>query len=273
MFGTGILYALLGAAAACGLTWALSRSEASKKAHLEAPALGFVGSATLALFVLTAAFLVASSWQQRNAATDHTYQEARSLEAAYAHAGELPPAVRRPAREQLKAYTREVAGPEWTLMRSREMSPAAAGLLDRARLTVARAQGANDEQKSAQDSVASALDSVVIARNQRSSDMRWAVPDPIFYALISTAVLVVLFPALVGINAGPRHMLVMILLGTVLGFGVYLVSSLQHSFTPPLGIEPDAYRQTLTRYDQLDAAAAPGPRTGSPPAPRSGTTT
>ncbi|MDJ0382314.1 DUF4239 domain-containing protein [Streptomyces sp. G-G2] len=254
MFGVGIVYALLGAAAACGLTWALSRSEASKKAHLEAPALGFVGSATLALFVLTAAFLVASSWQQRNAASDHTYQEARGLEAAYVNAGEFPAALRLPARKQLRAYTQEVAGPEWSLMRGQQMSPQASGMLDQARLTITRARGANDEQTSVQDTVSAALDSVATARNQRSSDMRWAVPDPIFYALISTAVLVVLFPALVGINAGPRHMLVMILLGTVLGFGVYLVSSLQYSFTPPLGIEPDAYRQTLTRFDQLDAA-------------------
>ncbi|MFG2149043.1 hypothetical protein ACGFRG_33310 [Streptomyces sp. NPDC048696] len=98
-----------------------------------------------------------------------------------------------------------------------------------------------------------ALDAVSVVRNQRSSDIRWSVPDALFYALIATAVLVVLYPALVGINAGPRHMPVMVLLGAVLGFGVYLVSSLQHSFAPPLGIEPDAYRQTLTRFVQLDS--------------------
>lgn len=255
MFGVGIVCALLGGATAFGLTWALSRSEASKKAHLEAPALSFVGSATLALFILTAAFLVASSWQQRNFASDHTYQEARGLESAYAEAGALPAALRRPARQQLRSYVQEVAGPEWTLMRRQEMSPRAAKMLDRARLTAAQAQGTSDEQKTAKESLAAALDSVATARNQRSSDMRWAVPDPIFYALIATAVLVVLFPALVGVNAGPRHMLVMIVLGTVLGFGVYLVSNLQHSFTPPLGIEPDAYHQTLTRFDQLDSSA------------------
>lgn len=254
MFGVGILFALVGAAAACGLTWVLSRSEASRKAHLEAPALGFVGSATLALFVLTAAFLVASSWQQRNAASDHTYQEARGLEAAYAGARELPAPVRGDVRTQLRQYTAEVVGPEWRLMRDREISPRASGLLDRARLTAARVPAAGEEQQTARDAVGSALDGVAVARNQRSSDMRWAVPEPISYALIATAVLVVLFPALVGINAGPRHMLVMILLGAVLGFGVYLVSILQHSFSPPLGIEPDAYRQALTRFDQLDAA-------------------
>ena len=76
----------------------------------------------------------------------------------------------------------------------------------------------------------------------------------LYAGLFATALLVVLFPALVGINAGPRHMLVMLLLGTVLGFGVYLVSILQHSFSPPLGIEPDAYRQALMRFDQIEAA-------------------
>ncbi|MGW2863147.1 bestrophin-like domain [Streptomyces sp. NPDC001205] len=254
MFGVGIVCACVGAAAAWGLTWALSRTEASKRAHLEAPALAFVGSATLALFVLTAAFLVASSWQQRNAASDHTYQEARGLESAYVAAGALPPAQGQPTRRQLRAYVTEVNGPEWELMRHQEMSSRASGMLDGARLTASHAQGTSDPQKTAQETLATALDTVSTARNQRSSDMRWTVPDPIFYALIATALLVVLFPALVGINAGPRHMLVMILLGTVLGFGVYLVSSLQHSFNPPLGIEPDAYRQTLARFDQLDAS-------------------
>ncbi|MCB5170262.1 hypothetical protein LG634_36370 [Streptomyces bambusae] len=253
MFGLGVLFAFVGAVAACGLTWALSRSEASKKAHLEAPALGFVGSATLALFVLTAAFVVASSWQQRNAASDHTYQEARALEAAFADMRELPAAVGPQARAQLRQYTAEVAGPEWLLMQDREMSPRAAGLLDQARLTVARVQGASVQQ-TARDAVGTALEDAATARNQRSSDMRWTVPEPISYALVATALLVVLFPALVGINAGPRHMLVMLLLGTVLGFGVYLVSILQHSFSPPLGIEPDAYRQALTRFDQIEAA-------------------
>ncbi|MFI1104619.1 hypothetical protein [Streptomyces melanogenes] len=259
MFGVGIVCALVGAAAAFALTWALSRSEASKKSHLEAPALAFVGSATLALFVLTAAFLVASSWQQRNAASDHTYQEARGLESAYAAAGALPGAQSQGVRQQLRLYVPEVTGPEWALMRRQELSPKASRVLDRARLLAARAQGENEEDKAAKETLGTALDSVTTARNQRSSDMRWSVPDPIFYALIATAVLVVLFPALVGINAGPRHMLVMILLGTVLGFGVYLVSSLQHSFAPPLGIEPDAYRQTLTRFDELDQSAAHAP--------------
>ncbi|WNF25722.1 hypothetical protein RI138_02265 [Streptomyces sp. C11-1] len=254
MLGWGLFYAFFGAATACGLTWALSRSEASKKAHLEAPALTFVGSATLALFVLTAAFLVASSWQQRNSAVDHTYQEARNLEAAYADARGLPLEVRSQTREQLRTYTREVAGPEWSLMRNQEMSLRAASALDEARLLVTHARTADDEQEKAKEVVRTELDDVIVSRNQRSSDMRWAVPVPIFYALIATAVLVVLFPALVGINAGPRHMLVMVLLGTVLGFAVYLVASLRHSFTPPLGIEPDAFRQTLARFDQLDAA-------------------
>ncbi|MFD9793488.1 hypothetical protein ACFWXK_21365 [Streptomyces sp. NPDC059070] len=254
MFGVGVVCALVGAAAAFALTWALSRSEASKKSHLEAPALAFVGSATLALFVLTAAFLVASSWQQRNAASDHTYQEARGLEAAYVAAAALPAGQGRVVREQLRAYVPEVAGPEWALMRRREMSPRASRVLDQVRRTAARAPGSSEDDKAAKETFTTALDTVTTARNQRSSDMRWTVPDPIFYALIATAVLVVLYPALVGINAGPRHMLVMILLGTVLGFGVYLVSSLQHSFSPPLGIEPDAYRQTQTRFDQLDAS-------------------
>lgn len=254
MLGAGLLYAFLGAATACGLTWALSRSEASRKAHLEAPALSFVGSATLALFVLTAAFLVASSWQQRNSASDHTYQESRNLESAYADSRGLPLDVRSRTREQLRTYTREVAGPEWSLMRSREMSQRAAGALDEARQLVAHAHTTGDEQEEAKQVVRTELDNVAVARNQRSSDMRWSVPVPIFYALISTAVLVVLFPALVGINAGPRHMLVMILLGTVLGFAVYLVAGLRHSFAPPLGIEPDAFRQALARFDQLDAA-------------------
>lgn len=262
MFGVGILCALVGAVGAFVLTWALSRSEASKQAHLEAPALAFVGSATLALFVLTAAFLVASSWQQRNAASDHTYQEARGLESAYAAAGALPAVQGQPVRRQLRAYVPEVAGPEWALMRRQEMSPRASRVLDEARLSAARAQGTSEEDKAAKETLTTALDTVTTARNQRSSDMRWSVPDPIFYALIATAVLVVLFPALVGINAGPRHMLVMIMLGTVLGFGVYLVSSLQHSFAPPLGVEPDAYRQTLTRFDQLDVSTPHGPGPG-----------
>ncbi|PKV90073.1 DUF4239 domain-containing protein [Streptomyces sp. TLI_146] len=254
MFGVGIVYALVGATAAFGLTWALSRSEASKKAHLEAPALAFVGSATLALFVLVAAFLVASSWQQRNAASDHTYQEARGLESAYAAAGALPVAQGMAVREQMRAYVPEVAGPEWALMRRQEMSPSASRMLDRTRLAAARLPETSEEVKTAKETLTTALAAVTTARNQRSSDMRWSVPDPIFYALIATALLVLLYPALVGINAGPRHMLVMFLLGTVLGFGVYLVSSLQHSFSPPLGIEPDAYRQTLARFDQMDAS-------------------
>lgn len=251
MFGVGVVFALLGAATAFGLTWTLSRGAASRRAHLRAPALAFVGSATLAVFVLVAGFLVASSWQQRNTARDHTYQEARGLESAYVGADALPDALRLSTRQQLRAYAQEVAGPEWELMRRRRMSTRASRELDRVRLAVARIQG-NGDQEAARDTLGTALDSVATVRIQRSSDMRWSVPDPIFYALIATALLVLLFPALVGINAGPRHILVMILLGTVLGFGVYLVSSLQHSFAPPLGIEPDAYRQALERFRQLD---------------------
>ncbi|MFI5705685.1 hypothetical protein ACIA78_37310 [Streptomyces xanthochromogenes] len=247
------MYALLGAGTAFLLTWALSRSAASKKAHLEAPALGFVGSATLALFVLAAAFLVASSWQQRSTARDRTYQEARGLESAYAAAAALPAGGH--VRRTLRSYTREVAGPEWGLMRERQMSTRASGDLDQARRTAAVLPVTTDDQKTAKETLGTTLDTVAGLRNQRSSDMRWSMPDPILYALIATSLLVVLFPALVGINAGPRHMIVMVLLGAVLGFGVYLVSSLQHSFAPPLGFGPDAYQQTLARFDQLDTSS------------------
>jgi hypothetical protein len=254
MLLASLLCGLLGAIVAFTLTWGLSRSPSARESHKAAPALAFVGSTTLSLFVLVLGFLVASSWQEHSAARDHTYSEARALTAAYSAAGALGPADRSEVRASLRTYTESVIGEEWAAMAEQRASATAWQALDHDHTMLQRiaSQGPGGSSSSATTATSKALDDAYQMRGQRLSDMRWAVPSALLFALVATALLVLLFPALVGINAGPRHLMMMVLLGAVLGFGIYLVFNLQHPFSGPVGVDSSAYQQAQGRFAQLD---------------------
>jgi uncharacterized membrane protein len=252
MIFISLLCALGGATIAFVFTWGLSRGSAAQESHKSAPALTYVGSTTLSMFVLVMGFLVASAWQEHNATRDHTYGEARGLTVTYAAAEEFPPSDRTAIRSALREYAQDVVTVEWPLLARQQSSQAAWLAIDRGRVAVDQASTHRVDSQTVQAELADALESTYQMRSLRLSDMRWAVPEPLLYALVATALLVLLYPALVGINAGPRHLLLMVLLGAVLGFGIYIVLEMQHPFGGPISVDPTAYRQALLRFDQLD---------------------
>ena len=257
MILASFLCALIGAGCAFTLTWGLSRTPSSREASKAAPALSFVGSTTLSMFVLCLGFLVASSWQEHGTARDHSYSEARALATVYAAAGGLADGDRTQVRSSLRQYVTLVVDDEWPMMGRHRSSAAAWLTLDQADGTLERLAGGAGRPTPAQalavSNTSKAMEDVYQMRSQRISDVRWTVLPQLEYALVATGLLVLLFPALVGINAGPRHLVMMVLLGAVLGFGIFLVISLQHPFSGPTGISPAAYTQAVARFDQLDA--------------------
>jgi hypothetical protein len=236
-----ILFALLGCAAAVGILAAFGRTTRSREGTFSGGALGFLGSASLSSFILVAAFLIAGSWSNLNTARGHTYDEARALNAAYTDADPT-------TRPLLEDYVTSVIHTEWGTMEHGNASPITWNDLDTVR---AHVEALPDPAAHAQE--LTDLDTVYTTRQIRLADTQATLPAPLYPALVATGLLVLLYAPIAGLTFHLRESIALGLVGSVVGFGIYMVLHMTHPYTGPIHVTPVAYTQSLARFAQLSS--------------------
>jgi hypothetical protein len=234
-----VLAVLIGSALAVGILAAFGRTARSREGSFSSGALGFLGSASLSSFMLVTGFLIAGSWSNLNTARAHTWDEARSLNAAYTDAD---PGT----RPLLRSYVSEVIGPDFQAMTHGSASATAWAGLDAVRNHV---EAMPDSPQRA--SLLSDLDDVYTKRQIRLADASLSLPAPLYPALIGTGVLVLLYAPIAGLTFKRREAVALGLVGAVVGFGIYLVLHMTHPYSGPMHVTPVAYQQSLERFTQL----------------------
>ncbi|GAA1935174.1 DUF4239 domain-containing protein [Kitasatospora viridis] len=234
-----VLAVLLGAALAVGILAAFGRTARSREGNFSSGALGFLGSASLSSFTLVAAFLIAGSWSNLNTARGHTWDEARSLNAAYTDADPT-------TRPLLRSYVNDVIGPDFQSMAHGSASPAAWAGLDAVRSHVEALPDSAQRTTELSD-----LDDVYTKRQIRLADTALSLPSPLYPALIVTGLLVLLYAPIAGLTFRHREAIALGLVGAVVGFGIFLVTQMTHPYAGPMHVTPVAYQQSLERFTQL----------------------
>ncbi|WP_035844740.1 bestrophin-like domain [Kitasatospora azatica] len=236
----GIVIAVaLGAALAVGILAVFGRTARSREGIFSGGALSFLGSASLSSFILVAAFLIAGSWSNLNTARGHTWDEARALNAAYTDADDS-------TRPLLRSYVSDVIGPDFEAMTHGDAAPTAWAGLDAVRAHV-EALPASPQRAT----MLSELDDIYTKRQIRLADASLSLPAPLYPALIGTGLLVLLYAPIAGLTFQRREAIALGLVGSVVGFGIYLVLHMTHPYTGPMHVTPVAYQQSLERFTQL----------------------
>jgi hypothetical protein len=217
-----------------------------------------VGSALLSTFILVTAFLIAGTWSTYNSDRQHTYDEARATTVAYWLADKLPTADRDHVREGLTTYVNEVVGMDWPQMAHHQTSDAAWAALDTLRADVAALHPADAAAEKKRADLAAALDDVYAKRAIRTADVNYDMPTIIYEALIVGALLLIAYPPLVGLTANARNVTLLAGLGAMVGLGIFIVITLSHPYSHPLGLKATAFEQALRRFAQITSGQAVG---------------
>lgn len=236
-----VLCALLGGVVAVVILAAFGRTSRSREGTFSGSALGFLGSASLSSFILVTAFLIAGSWSNLNTARGHTFDESRALNAAYTDADPS-------TRPLLRDYVSSVIDTEWTTMAHGTASPATWSDLDAVRAHVEALPSPVLRTQELSD-----LAAVYTTRQIRLADTEASLPAPLYPALIATGLLVLLFAPIAGLTFHLRESVALGLVGSVVGFGIYMVLHMTHPYSGPIHVTPVAYTQSLARFAQLSS--------------------
>jgi hypothetical protein len=217
----------------------------------DGPTASHAGAMISALFLLVFAIAVIVPWTVADSARQNTYAEANALvEAGWAARG-LPPEDATSTRAALRDYARFVAAEEWRAPNRGEPGPRGWRRLDEIRASLDRLRLDDDDQQTAQEDIESQLQTVYAARRQRAVDADASLPTGVLVLTVFTAVLVLAFPVLSGVRPRGWIWAPYVLLAVTLMIGVYLVFTINHTFSGPLGVDAGAFISALQELGRI----------------------
>ena len=253
-----VVAAVIGVVVAVSACLALRKTERSASGGHNPQALSVIGSALLSTFILVTAFLIAGTWSTYSTDRQHAYDEARSASVAYWLAGRLPYADRDKVRTGLTGYVHQVIADDWPKMGRHQTSQAAWATLDGLRAHVAALHPADAAADTKRADLVAALDDLTAKRAIRAADVNYAMPAIVYAAFVVGALLLICYPPLVGLTANARNVTLLGGLGAMVGLGIFIVISLSHPYSHPVGLKPVAFHQALDRFTQINAGLPVG---------------
>jgi hypothetical protein len=182
----------------------------------------------------------------------HTYDESRALTEVYWAARDLPTGDRQTVRRALRTYTQLVISDEWPQMAEGHGSATVWAAADRVRAATDEVNAQSPAQVLAKSDTLQNLTDLYTTRNSRLADVRAGVPGLAIGGLIVGSALVVATPAVIGLTANRRNLMILGFVGATVTFAVGLVLQLSGPFSGVLKVQPAAYQSALTRFDQID---------------------
>lgn len=190
----GRLSSVAGALLASGLSvYLVHRYWAHEKRREHTDVAGFIFAGVAVLYAVLLAFVVILGWETLNSAHATTYTEADPLSNIYWIARGLP-APQGPAVEDLALkYAHTVIDREWPLMNEGKTSPEAQDLLTQIRSDVFRFSPHTRQQQVLYEQAVVRVNGLTAARRDRLDAMTEEIPEPIWVALSTGAVITIAF--------------------------------------------------------------------------------
>ncbi|GAA2796744.1 hypothetical protein GCM10010470_34820 [Saccharopolyspora taberi] len=225
----------------------LGRRRKRTSAESDSDSLGFVGGVLNALFTVVLAFYVVFSWQTGDDIEKAATAEANALTDAHWQMSAAPEPAASTIRTLLTQYAARVADHEWPALDAGRADPGTDAILTSLRAEVIGLPADTELQKAAREQATQ--DVRLIDENHRER-VDQATDDQFFTVilLIGTilgALLMVVFPLLVGISPTTANIASMALLTAVLGCTVFMSLELLHPLHGAFGADPDAFRIAL----------------------------
>jgi hypothetical protein len=244
--------------AALGGMWVVRRHTdvQSLEAHKEVA--GFLIAVLGALYSVLLAFVVVAMWEAFEEADRVAQSEADQLVSLYRDANAFSD-DREDLRTSIRGYADSVVDEEWPSMaedqrEAPETDLALARLFDGYRAV--EPQGAAEEVFLRND--LDRLDDVTEARRERIAAAATELPRPLWNVLIAGCVITVGFSLLFPVKSALVQGVMVGALGALTALMLFLVVSLDLPFTGDLAVEPDAMREAIAEFDDLDRLDSDG---------------
>ncbi|GAA3590167.1 DUF4239 domain-containing protein [Nonomuraea rosea] len=250
-----VAYALsiLAAVGAVALTALVFRrvKRAGEDRDPNGPSAAHAGAMLSAMFLLVFAIAIIVPWTTADAARLNTHAESQSAVDAYWAAEALPGTAGQEVRTALREYVAFVIRDEWPLMADGKMDPVGAARMDELRGRVTALPVSGDDEEDAKSTVIEHIRAISTARAQRTADASSTPPQGLLFLTVFTGMLVIVFPFLAGARPRGLAMLPLVAMAGLVGFGVFLTWDIQHAFSGPLAVGPDAFRGALQEFTRI----------------------
>jgi len=221
---------------------------------------GFIYGILGTIYAVILGFSVVVLWEEIRDAEAVADREASQLSDLHRLAQGMPAGQAHAFTESLKNYCKLVVDDEWPLMNKGESSPKAHDRL----LEIWRESRGLDAQTEREKiilaKIVDTLANLDDARRGRLLAARTSLPKPLWFALISGAVITVGFSYLFGLKNVIAHTVITILLAASIGLGLFLIVALDRPFSGGLGVSPEAFTAVLENWDRSSLPpTAPNP--------------
>jgi uncharacterized membrane protein YraQ (UPF0718 family) len=218
---------------------------------------GFIYAVLGVAYAVLLGLMVVAVWQDWQEAQESVTQEANELAAIFWLAHGLSEPEGRHIQELARDYARVVVREEWALMEQGRSSPEVWKILDEMRASVETLDPTSDAQTVLYDNEIQRLHELGDARRARLLQAEEGLPAILWAVLLVGAVIVVGFTYLFGLQSTTVHVLMVAALAFIIGLVLFTVASLDYPFRGDVHISPDAFEQTLDRFESTRLSDLP----------------
>jgi hypothetical protein len=232
---------------AVAVAWRVGRRKSVSDGASDSDSVSFIGGAIGALFSVVLAFFIVFAWQLGADISNNSSTESDALIDAYRQAQYMPEPDRSALQEHLRDYATRVASTEWGLLAQGRVDERPAEIIRTVRATFAGMAVTDTVTQSIRENGLSDMrlvDQSHRARVDLSTGSN-AFNGVLLGGTIIGAVLMLLYPLVVGMSARPANLVVLAILTFMVGATVFLSIQLTHPLDGMFGVGPDAFTAAL----------------------------
>lgn len=209
---------------------------------------GFKYAIVGVIYAVLLAFAVIVVWEEFSESEKAAVDEAGAVANLYRLAGGLTPQAAKPLADELDRYLELVIREDWPAMEQGEASPAVTAVLNTLYAKVVARVRDDPALASILTEMFRQLDEITLERRLRLHLSQGIVPSVIWAALTIGAALVIMFSFFFGTNNLVEQVLMTGILTIVTTMGLFVILAIDHPFTGPIKVEPDALKVVLRDF-------------------------
>ena len=247
MFGRETLVVAIAALAGAVIVFGLARWIRDRGGEPEDVTIGFLGPSLAALYLLMLAVALATEWQTIGDASQAAGNEATAVRELYWAADGLPPSAAATLRGDAVNYASTVVSHDWPQMTHNDVDDDTSRMLAAMNTYVLRLDPSNAGASAVQLDAISQIGSAESAREQRVSDAGLRLPVGLLAGVIATSMVVAIFPFAGGMRTSGPGLALAAVQAALVAVGVVVVFQLNHPYSGPLAVGPDAMNSVLAQ--------------------------
>jgi hypothetical protein len=209
---------------------------------------GFKFAVVGVVYAVLLAFAVIVVWDKFAEAERAVVSEAGGSATLYRLFDALPPDQESALQKKLNGYLEAIIRTEWPSMEHSASSPAVSAALNEIYDEVIRDTANSQKGSPAIAEIFHQLDDMTHARRIRLHLSTGVVPGVIWFALISSAVLTIIFTFFFGMENLRAQVLMTGILTAIAFTGLFVIISIDFPFTGPVRIDSSALERVFTEF-------------------------